>query len=69
MISPENLPGLKPLHDIVKRKRGIKKQLKHHARRLNLTKRARRFAEFPASSRKSGSTHTIGPNNYRMDRI
>lgn len=69
MIPPENLPGLKPLPDQVKRMRAIRHQRTIPHMRFNLTKKQRRYADFPGTGKKHGSTGTIGPNNYRMDRL
>ena len=63
MIPQEQLPHLKPLPDIKKRKIGLDKKLRPRVKQINLSWRARRFAEYPATYRKSGMN--VGPNNFR----
>jgi len=63
MIPYEQLASLKPLPDQVKRMKAIKHQRKISPIKFHLTKKQRRFADFPNPA--SGYGGYGGPNNYR----
>ncbi len=63
MIPPEQLVGLKPLPDQVKRMKAIKHRRTIPHLKIHLTRMQRRFASHPDP--RSG---TGGPNNYRDTR-
>ena len=60
MITEEQLKKIKPFQDIQNRMRTMKGQVKHHSRKLHLTKQQRNFALWNAVSIKGG-----GPKHFR----
>jgi len=62
MIPQEQLHKLKPLQDIQNRMRTIKGQVKHHSKKLHLTKKQRNFVDYPIMP---GSKKHSNPHNYR----
>ena len=69
MIPQKQLKHLKPIQDQVNRTIGIKKKSNlHNAKKLNLTKKQRRYSIFPSGSvlnKQKGD----GPRNYRKYRL
>lgn len=69
MIPRTQLQSLKPLQDIKNRNQTKKGQLKKPAKKLNLTKQQRNFAEHPNPKKGSpGFGGYTGPANHRVIR-